>query len=118
LRLEITQSDILEEAIMRNLLVAATAVGVLLGGGAAFAQSGQGGYLGTDPSHVQTSPPAQGTGGPGNTTYSYPGTTNSGSAGVGATGGQGNYPNPNPQVQNQGDTTYGVPGKVGGGSPR
>ncbi len=97
---------------MRNLLVAASALSLLVGG-AAFAQSGQGGAIGNNPSNIQISPPAQGTGGPGNTTYTYPGVSSSGAAGVGVTGGQGGTTD-----QGQGNTTYGAPGKVGGSDHR
>jgi hypothetical protein len=92
---------------MRNLLVAASALSLLVGG-AAFAQSGQGGAIGSNPSNVQVSPPAQGTGGPGNTTYTYPGTsTSAGGSGVGVSSGQGTVDPAQPG-------NYGVPGKVGG----
>jgi hypothetical protein len=90
---------------MRNLLVAASALSLLVGG-AAFAQSGQGGAIGSNPSSVPVGPPAQGTGGPGNTTYTYPGNSSSGSSGYGPAGGV--------DPSQPGNTTYGVPGKVGG----
>ena len=102
---------------MRHVLVAASALGLLLSGGVAFAQSGQGGYLGTNPgANAPTGAPNQpSTQGSGQGGYlgSNPGAANSGSSGA--------YP-PDPagvgQQPNQGNSTYGAPGKVGGQSPR
>lgn len=105
---------------MRNLLAAATAVSLLLAGGAAFAQSGQGGAIGSNPASIPMGTQSQGTGGPGNAapTYpgiKYPGTTSSGGAGVAAPGGQGGAADPDLSKE-QGNPTYGVQGKVGGNS--
>jgi hypothetical protein len=103
---------------MRNLLATTAALSLLLAGGAAFAQSGQGGSLGSSPAAVPMGTPSQGTGGPGNAapTYpgiAYPGTTSSGGAGVAAPGGQGSAADPNLSKE-QGNPAYGVQGKVGG----
>ncbi len=102
---------------MRHLLVTASALTLLLAGGAAFAQSGQGGSLGKNPADISTSPPTQGTGGPGNSTYAYPGISNSGGSGAAIPSGQGGVNDPS-QSQSQGNTTYDTPGKVGGSSHR
>jgi hypothetical protein len=119
---------------MRHMLVAASAASLLLASGAALAQSGQGGYLGKDPgANAPTSaprePPARGSG-QGGYLGKDPGDAAAGS-GSGAAGpttgsGQGGYLGRNPaespsnvgQPRNQGESTYGVPGKVGGSDRR
>ena len=104
---------------MRHLLVAASTLGLVLASGAAFAQSGQGGYLGKDPATQTPStsqpPPAVGSGQGGYLGKDPGGAATSSSGGAGATtgSGQGGYLGQTPG-QNQGETTYGVPGKVGG----
>ena len=101
---------------MRHVLVAVSALGVMLGGGVAFAQSGQGGYLGTNPgANAPTTAPTQPIGpgsGQGGYLGSNPGAQSSGSGGT--------MPNSSGvgQPRNQGDSTYGVPGKVGGDQHR
>lgn len=99
---------------MRHVLVAASALSLLLSGGVAFAQSGQGGYLGKNPAAdaptgAPNQPPATGSG-QGGYLGSNPGTSNS--------GGSGSYPADPNATTGQGNSTYGVPGKVGGQSPR
>lgn len=82
---------------MRHLLVAATA-GLLFASGAAFAQSGQGGYIGKNPAPEPSTsrpgmsqPPTQGSG-QGGYLGKNPETNTSGSSGVPAQGsGQGGY---------------------------
>ena len=98
---------------MRHVLVAASALSLLLSGGIAFAQSGQGGYLGKDPAAqaptgAPNQPQTQGSG-QGGYLGSNPGATNSGS-----TGGTQSDPSGVGQPRNQGGTTYDTPGKVGG----
>jgi hypothetical protein len=95
---------------MRHVLVAASALSLMLGTGVAFAQSGQGGYLGSNPganapTGAPNQPPQQGSGQGG-----YLGSNPGGNA-TSSSGGSGSYPNdPN---SGQGNSTYGVPGKVG-----
>ncbi len=90
---------------MRHLLIAASATALLLASGAAFAQSGQGGAIGKDPTAgAPVAPPADRAGsGQGGYLGSKPGDAagtmnNSGGAGAaGNTGsGQGGYLGTNP----------------------
>ncbi|HUA52424.1 MAG TPA: hypothetical protein VMB81_09685 [Candidatus Sulfotelmatobacter sp.] len=103
---------------MRHWLVLSAAA-VLLASGAAYAQSGQGGYLGknpgaTAPTGQASPPPAQGSGQGGylGTDPGSAATSNSGSSGASGhdtTVGHG---------KNQGESTDSVPGKVGGSEHR
>jgi len=101
--------------LMRHWLVLSAAA-VLLASGAAYAQSGQGGYLGKNPgANAPTgpaSPPAAQGSGQGGYLGANPGsgaTSNSGSSG--ASSGQNTTVG---HGKNQGQSTYSVPGKVGG----
>jgi hypothetical protein len=100
----------------RHLLAVATA-GLMLAGGAAFAQSGQGGYTGRNPSPAPStgtqSPMMNPGSGQGGYTGQNPGsgTTSSGSSGTTQGSGQGGYlgqnPGNNPAYTGQQQPPYG-----------